>query len=246
MQVLTLRNDRRVLTSGGTVDTNSVASGGTSYTYSDLGDCDCRCHYCGASFWYVERLKGRLHNRTPEYNLCCGGGRIQMQQSCEPPEYIKSLFENKHFMENIRAYTHMFAMTSFGAKVDESINAGFLQLYIYESDNEVQNRMDCFGGIHNSQLEPGIVEGLIHFLDAHNELMQLFPKARDKCRELEITEFKIRLYNAKGKRDGYEVGGRTILPMSFIGGPRYIAVCQALGLLGDDKEWEISFEEACG
>nr|GFB11246.1 helitron helicase-like domain-containing protein [Tanacetum cinerariifolium] len=97
---------------------------GTSYTYSDLGDCDCRCHYCGASFWYVENLKGRLHNRTPEYNLCCGGGRIQMQQSCEPPEYIKSLFENKHFMENIRAYTHMFAMTYFGAKVDKSINAG--------------------------------------------------------------------------------------------------------------------------
>nr|GFC27191.1 DNA helicase [Tanacetum cinerariifolium] len=25
-----------------------------------------------------------------------------------------------------------------------------------------------------------------------------------------------------------------------------VAVCQALGLLGDDKEWEISFEEVCG
>nr|GEZ27889.1 helitron helicase-like domain-containing protein [Tanacetum cinerariifolium] len=147
--------------------TNAVMITGTSYTYSDLGDCDCRCHYCEASFWYVERLKGRLHNRTPKYNLCCGGGRIQMQQSCEPPEYIKSLFENKHFMENIRAYTHMFAMTSFGAKVDESINAGFLQLYIYETDNEVQNRMDCFGGIDNSQLEPGIVEGGSRYMYAH-------------------------------------------------------------------------------
>nr|GEX93096.1 helitron helicase-like domain-containing protein [Tanacetum cinerariifolium] len=95
-----------------------------SYMYNDLGDCDCRCRYCRASFWYVERLKGHSHNRTPEYSLCCGGGRIQMQRPREPPEYIKSLFENKHFMENIRAYNQMFAMTSFGAKVDESINVG--------------------------------------------------------------------------------------------------------------------------
>ncbi|GJZ94940.1 hypothetical protein Tco_0667143 [Tanacetum coccineum] len=56
----------------------------------------------------------------------------------------------------------------------------------------------------NSQLEPGIVEGLIHFLDAHNELVQLFRTARDKCRELNILEFKIRLYNAEGAR-GYEL-----------------------------------------
>nr|GEU78214.1 DNA helicase [Tanacetum cinerariifolium] len=74
----------------------------------------------------------------------------------------------------------------------------FLQLYIYDTNNEVQNRMDHFGGIDNSQLEPRIVEG---------------------------------------ERDGYEVRGRTILPMSFIGGPRYmyahyldaLVICQKLG-----------------
>ncbi|GJR68314.1 DNA helicase [Tanacetum coccineum] len=235
---------------------------GTSYTYSDFGDCDRRCRYCGASFWYVERLKGHSHNQTPEYHLCCGGGRIQMQPTREPPEYIKSLFENKHFMENIHAYNQMFAITSFGAKIDESINAG-------------RGSMHHFGGIDNSQLEPGIVE------------------ARDKFRELDIPEFKIRLYNAQGargyelptsntlgamvfesgyhtklilksangvgrgkrvtmlayyiyqlhfrlqqydllfreglydaisqgERDGYEVGGRIILPMSFTGGPQYM------------------------
>ncbi|GJV69165.1 hypothetical protein Tco_1484674, partial [Tanacetum coccineum] len=161
----------------------------------------------------------------------------------EPPKYIKSLFENKHFMENIRAYNQMFAMTSFGAKIDEYINAGrgsyvfkvsgqiyhwigslcppagepprFLQLYIYDTNNEVQNRMYHFGGIDNSQLEPGIVEGLIHFLDAHNELVQLFRTTRDKCRELDIPEFKIRLYNAEGAR-GYELSiSNTLGAMVF-------------------------------
>ncbi|GKD96975.1 hypothetical protein Tco_1380872, partial [Tanacetum coccineum] len=78
----------------------------------------------GSSFWYGERLKGHSHNQGPEYHLCCGRGNIYMQPPREPHEYIKSLFGNKHFMENIRAYNQMFAMTSFGAKIDESIHVG--------------------------------------------------------------------------------------------------------------------------
>ncbi|GKC45331.1 hypothetical protein Tco_1063053, partial [Tanacetum coccineum] len=95
-----------------------------SYTYVDLGDSTQRCRYCGASFWYGERLKGRSHGQRVEYHLCCSEWMIYMQHPPEPPEYIKQLFQNKHFMENIRAYNQMFAMTSFGAKIDESINAG--------------------------------------------------------------------------------------------------------------------------
>ncbi|GKA50236.1 hypothetical protein Tco_0743309, partial [Tanacetum coccineum] len=190
-----------------------------------------RLQHGAASFWYGECLKGHSHNQRPEYRLCCGRGSIYMQPPREPPEYIKSLFRNKHFMENIRAYNQMFAMTSFGAKIDESINAGrgpyvfkvsgqiyhwigslcpppgeaprFLQLYIYDTDNEVENRMRHFGGIQNSDLDPQMVEGLIHILDACNELVQLFKTTRDKCRELDIPEFKIRLYNGEGAR-GYE------------------------------------------
>nr|GEW49670.1 DNA helicase [Tanacetum cinerariifolium] len=48
------RTCRRVLTSGNIADTNFVASPRTSHTYSDLGDCDRRCRYCGASFWGYE------------------------------------------------------------------------------------------------------------------------------------------------------------------------------------------------
>ncbi|GJU94321.1 DNA helicase [Tanacetum coccineum] len=90
----------------------------------------------------------------------------------------------------------MFAMTSFGAKIDESINTDrgpyvfkvsgqvyhwigslcppvgeaprFLQLYIYDTENEVENRM------------------------------------RHSRGEIDVPEFKIRLYNAEGTR-GYEL-----------------------------------------
>lgn len=71
-------------------------------------------------------------------------------------------------MTNIRAYNQMFAMTSLGANIDETVNVGrgphvfkvsgqiyhrighfcpledenprFLQLYIYDAANEVANR----------------------------------------------------------------------------------------------------------
>ncbi|GJS04226.1 hypothetical protein Tco_0320734 [Tanacetum coccineum] len=122
---------RHPSTRGPTVGSSSASGAGTSYTYTDFGDSDQRCRHCGASFWYGERLKGHSHNQRPKYHLCCARGSIYMQPSREPPEYIKSLFRNKHFMENIRAYNQMFAMMSFGAKIDESINAG-RGLYVFK------------------------------------------------------------------------------------------------------------------
>nr|GEW96593.1 DNA helicase [Tanacetum cinerariifolium] len=102
--------------------------------------------------------------------------------------------------------------------------------------------MRHLSGIHNSDSDPQMVEGLIYFLDAYNELVQLFRTSRDKCGELDIPKFKIHLYNRQcthgyefptsntlgamvfesGERDGYEVGGRITLLMSFMGWPRYI------------------------
>ncbi|PWA41197.1 helitron helicase-like domain-containing protein [Artemisia annua] len=49
-----------------------------------------------------------------------------------------------------------------------------------------------------------IGEGLIHFLDAHNELVQTLRTARDFCNQAEIPDFKLRLYNA-GRTRGYEL-----------------------------------------
>ncbi|GJR64993.1 hypothetical protein Tco_0011058 [Tanacetum coccineum] len=151
---------------------NAQPKGISSY-YIDIGDCDCSCEHCDAKFWYGERLKG------------CSTDR-----------------ENRRFMENIRACNQMFIMTSFGARADDSINNGwapyvfkiswevyhwigslcptegdpprFLQLYIYDTENEVANRMRHFGGASSGILDSAIVQGLIGFLDKHNELVRLF------------------------------------------------------------------------
>ena len=89
-------------------------------------------------------------------------------------------------MENIRAYNQMFTMTYFGAKMDDSINncsgpfvfkvegqishwmgclcpldndnPRFLQMYIYDTDNEIENRLRHFRKHKCEDLEPEIVE----------------------------------------------------------------------------------------
>ncbi|PWA69036.1 hypothetical protein CTI12_AA298560 [Artemisia annua] len=75
--------------------------------YLDIGDADWRCQWCGASFWFGERLKSS-RGSTIRYSRCCGEGNVRLQQERDPPDSIKLLFKDKHFMENIRAYNQMF------------------------------------------------------------------------------------------------------------------------------------------
>ncbi|XP_071718762.1 uncharacterized protein [Rutidosis leptorrhynchoides] len=131
-------------------------------------------------------------------------------------------------MDNVRAYNQMFNMTSFGARIDETINDGrspyvfkvsgqiyhwigslcpqlgtrprFLQLYIYDTDSEVENRMAHFGGGDSDRICEDLVRKLIHLLDSHNELVRLFWTARDKCNAVEIPTFKIRLFSVTGSK----------------------------------------------
>ncbi|PWA45028.1 hypothetical protein CTI12_AA517190 [Artemisia annua] len=53
---------------------SSCTPQGTFPVYDDLGDCSERCPYCGAAFWFGERLMGNgLQSGPPQYRLCCGG-----------------------------------------------------------------------------------------------------------------------------------------------------------------------------
>ncbi|PWA62130.1 hypothetical protein CTI12_AA362720 [Artemisia annua] len=61
---------------------------GVSSTYIDIGDADWRCHYCGAVFWFGERLKSSTGSRI-RYSRCCGEGKVHLQQERDPPDSIK-------------------------------------------------------------------------------------------------------------------------------------------------------------
>ncbi|KAJ6861605.1 ATP-dependent DNA helicase [Populus alba x Populus x berolinensis] len=134
---------------------------------------------------------------------------------------------SKKFRREIRAYNSMFAFTSMGAVVDHSVNSRpgsyvfkvngychhlmgsllpmdnrgpkFAQLYIFDTDNEVSNRLQPFCNENfQSSLDSQIVVGLINMLDSSNQLVRLFRHAGQRFADVEVPEFKLRLI---GKRD---------------------------------------------
>ncbi|GKB31427.1 hypothetical protein Tco_0870828 [Tanacetum coccineum] len=93
-------------------------------------------------------------------------------------------------------------------------------LYVYDTHDELSNRMHHFGGQDESTLNPEIVKGLIYVLDKHNGLVRLFRTERDDCNAGDIPSFKIRLYNIGGVR-GYELPTTDVLgAIVFENGPR--------------------------
>ncbi|PWA49024.1 hypothetical protein CTI12_AA485540 [Artemisia annua] len=67
-------------------------------------------------------------------------------------------------------------------------------------------------------LQREIVQGLIHFLDEHNQLVQLFRTARDKMAEADIPTFKVWLFGVVGARQYELPSGDSIRAIVFEGG----------------------------
>lgn len=122
----------------------------------------------------------------------------------------------------------MFAMSSTGGIVDRDINNGtgphcyriygqnhhnlgclqprdgqspkFCQLYIYDTENEVENRISAICGNHDDeQVDKDIVEGLLKMLDRHNKLVKAFPLGRDRVNNDESDDFKLVLISSRSQ-----------------------------------------------
>ncbi|XP_071738903.1 uncharacterized protein [Rutidosis leptorrhynchoides] len=184
--------------------------------YRDYGDSTYVCSHCGALFWHDERIKKTFKDKKVHYHCCCKNGRVRLPAYEEPPGALKELLETRGFMDNVRAYNQMFSMTSFGARIDETINDSrspyvfkvseqiyhwigslgpqpgtrprFLQLYIYETDTGVENRISHFGGGNSNRICEDIVRRLIVLLDTHNELIRLFSVAGSKKHSLPTSD----------------------------------------------------------
>ncbi|KAL3636382.1 hypothetical protein CASFOL_020929 [Castilleja foliolosa] len=205
---------------------SQITSSGADYL--DNGDCDCVCEHCAALFWFAERATCGSTVLSPKYTHCCKRGSIRLPLPPRPPDLLKQLFDDDRFMENIRAYNNMFAMTSFGAQIDDAVNDGrgpyvfkvsgqishwigslcppdnqgprFLQMYISDTFNEVSNRMRLFNRPGQCSLSEDVVQNLSSMLSSCNEYARLFRNAADLCDPSADTDFSIRLYNNVGDR----------------------------------------------
>ena len=126
-----------------------------------------------------------------------------------------------HFKRSIRMYNAMFAYTSAGGNVDHAINRGrgpyiyrlngqnhhvfgslipddgdtpkFCQLYIYDTANEVNNRLRWVKVSDEQPIDAQVVEGLIKMLDDTNELVKKFRTARDRWENKDIYDLIVEL-----------------------------------------------------
>ncbi|KAL6633537.1 hypothetical protein ACP70R_026208 [Stipagrostis hirtigluma subsp. patula] len=133
----------------------------------------------------------------------------------------------KKFIRNIRQYNCLFAFTSMGANIDRTMNDGrgppvfkicgqvhhrigsmlpregnapqYLQLYVYDTSNEVRNRIKALDPQDRDPggLDPTIVQGLLDMLDEHNPFAKKLRMARERLQEHGDEEFVIRIIGAK-------------------------------------------------
>nr|CAD1842606.1 unnamed protein product [Ananas comosus var. bracteatus] len=130
--------------------------------------------------------------------------------------------DSVNFRENIRVYNSMFAFTSIGAKIDNEINRKpgpyifritgqnhhrmgsllpvdgerpkFAQLYIYDTENEIENRMKSFNASDELQkIDRNIVGRLLEMFDIKNVIVKSFRMARDRFRENDYLPIRLRL-----------------------------------------------------
>ncbi|KAM0822262.1 hypothetical protein ACQ4PT_071604 [Festuca glaucescens] len=141
-------------------------------------------------------------------------------------------------------YNSLFAFTSMGADVDRTINSGgapyifkmggcayhrigsllprgtdapkFAQLYMVDSADEVQCRLDLFGredivgeGGCFESADPLIVRELTEMLDHHNHLVQHFRFARRRLQSSDCPNVVIRFFGDEGGSHGTRFSGPT-------------------------------------
>nr|XP_017251118.1 PREDICTED: uncharacterized protein LOC108221771 [Daucus carota subsp. sativus] len=125
------------------------------------------------------------------------------------------------FKDGIRIYNALFSFTSTGGRMDHSINCGgapyiyrlngqnhhlfgslipndgddpkFCQLYIYDTSNEVSNRMKWINVRDGREVDAAIVDGLMKMLDETNELVKQFRSHRDRFEQDKVSDFEITL-----------------------------------------------------
>ena len=80
----------------------------------------------------------------------------------------------------------------------EGTRPKFIQLYIYDTENEIRNRIQAItGGQGQEALQPDIIDGLICMLDEYNPLVRTFRVARDRFDESTILTVSIRLIGSR-------------------------------------------------
>ncbi|XP_071708928.1 uncharacterized protein [Rutidosis leptorrhynchoides] len=196
-----------------TIQRRATNSSAINVEYHNQGPPTIKCPTFNATMWYDERHNKPKHTKKPTFSICCQNGKILLPKLKSPPPLLMRLLDytdttTARFREQIRVYNSMFSFTSFGARIDHTINRGrgpytfrisgqtyhkigsllpedgrsprYAQLYFYDTQNEAANRMSAFlGGDSRETVDETLTNSLITMLDEFSAVAQAFRMARD-------------------------------------------------------------------
>ncbi|XP_071697343.1 uncharacterized protein [Rutidosis leptorrhynchoides] len=206
---------------------NYIDLQGLNVSYHNIGAPSYKCPTCNATMWYEERTNKAKKSKTPTFSLCCQSGKVLLPKHKEAPSPLKNLLDyndptTSKFREQIRIYNSMFCFTSFGAKIDHTVNQGrgpytfrisgqtyhkigsllpiegtqpkYAQLYFYDTENEAKNRMSAFMDNDSREIaDEKIIANLISMLNEFSAVAKAFRMARDWCSQNTSADFQLRL-----------------------------------------------------
>ena len=168
------------------------------------GEFDNSCIYCGALFYKQEKKQGS--SSTSAFCCADGKIKLPKCSSIHKyiSNFLTSSDKKSiEFRRNIRAYNTALSFTSLGVKLDDRFKNNniptfsiqgklyhrmgslfphsendpqFAQLYLYDTENELENRLKCF-----KNLDKDILSRLQSLMHRHNPYVHLF-----KQRALEL------------------------------------------------------------
>ncbi len=193
-----------------------------------LGRISQECVFCGAVFWVEERTRGSA--RRPQYSKCCSEGKVLIPRVRTLPEYMRMLQDpqKKELRTKLRSYNAAFAFTStrvqsvgfeLGPRIhtyrvqgafyhmigsmelEEGQFPRFLQAYVYDTANEVQNRQ-----LHNPNLCQENLMALRDLLGQVNPYVNVFVQAANRI--VANPKEEVRVVITAGRNHGEEVDPR--------------------------------------
>ncbi|MCH79351.1 ATP-dependent DNA helicase PIF1, partial [Trifolium medium] len=192
------------------------------------------CKHCFAEVWYEERAEKARFTADVEFSICCQKGDVTIPLLKKPPKLLLDLINgheprSRNFKDNIRAYNSMFAFTSMGGQVNDTMNNGggppqfilggqnyhrigsllpeagttpkFAQLYVFDTQNEVNNRAASFRSTNKKQdpIDLSLVKDLQDMIDSCNPLAKAYRRVRDTFESGVQCKLSLRLYRNREK-----------------------------------------------
>ncbi|KAK9682575.1 hypothetical protein RND81_10G083000 [Saponaria officinalis] len=215
------------------------------------------CQYCNAVVWSEESSGNLSENGLPQFSICCQKGKVRLPLLKDPPEYLRELLEptggrrSAEFRRLIRSYNMIYAFTSMGGKVDNTVNQGsapycfrlggqnhhnigsflppdgkqprFLQLYFYDTEMKTTQRINSLSSTGKDELDPEIEEGLSKMLYEYNGLAKVCKMARERLDPSSLQPVQIRLIGNR-RKDGrqYNLPNTDELAALIVGGGQTI------------------------